>query len=84
MDVQVVLKPRTAEQIMDQMILGLSQSVLTDFKEYDLFRFKLIDRYSGLRGLRDRLLNIYTLERLSLEFNRPPDALGIVGRPQQH
>ena len=82
MDVQIVLKPRTAEQILDQMILGLSQSVLTDFKEYDLHRFKLVDRYSGMRDLRDRLLNIYTLERFALEFNRSSTlAVGIVGRP---
>jgi len=56
--------------------------VLTDFKEYDLHRFKLVDRYSGMRDLRDRLINIYTLERFALEFNRSSTlAVGIVGRP---
>jgi hypothetical protein len=70
MDVQVVLKPLSEHQIFDQLVLGLSQSVLTDFKEYDLYRFTLVDRYSGLRALRDRLLNIYTIERFAQEFNR--------------
>ena len=59
---------------MDQLILGLSQSILTDFKEYDIFRFTINDRYSGLRSLRDRLQNIYTIERFALEFNRQQDA----------
>lgn len=78
---QVVLKPMSTEQLLDQMILGLSQSMLTDFKEYDLFRFKLVDRYSGLRSLRDRLLNIYSVERFALEFNRPQlIGVGVIGR----
>ena len=58
-ELQVILKPS---------LEVTSQSIMTT-TEYDLFKFKIADRYSGLRGVRERMLNILIMERMASEFN---------------
>lgn len=42
---------------------------VSSFNEYDIFRFKIEDRYSGLRTLKRRVWSIYQVERLAIEFS---------------
>jgi hypothetical protein len=50
------------------------------FNEFDIFRFKISDRYSGLRGLKKRLWSIFQVERLALEFSMQAATTTVTGQ----